>query len=204
MSPLSDDSKLDSALAALGRATPHLSAARHAQILDDVLTKASTVADADSELVGVVTTGREVPRSRARVVATLGIGLAAAAGLAIWLTRTQSEANDSSRSDVDQPGISATPTPISPMDLERDRLTGNKNIVPDPDTVHKIADGHHRVLASVKFCLDLQGRVTSSTLLKSSGYPAYDREILDGVKTWTYKPQTRLLCTAVTFLFEAE
>ena len=58
-----------------------------------------------------------------------------------------------------------------------------------------------RVVASAKLCVGTNGRVTSTKLLKPSGYPAYDRTILDAIATWTYRPRAREVCTAVTFIY---
>jgi TonB family protein len=102
------------------------------------------------------------------------------------------------------------PTPpqnIAPSVLEANRIAGNKLITPDDATKKQIiADGKSRVIGSFKLCIALDGSVTVVTLLKSSGYAAYDEKLQQQMRTWKYKPylvngRATPVCTAVTFIF---
>ena len=66
--------------------------------------------------------------------------------------------------------------------------------------------GKTRLLVPVKLCLDPSGAVVTATVLKSSGFPAYDRAIVTGVRTWRYRPfqingAPARVCSLVTFLY---
>ncbi|MDB4962126.1 MAG: TonB family protein [Myxococcales bacterium] len=110
----------------------------------------------------------------------------------------------------DETETSAPPPPppqtIVPLSLERLRLTGTRDIEPDPAMRTQMIDaGKLSVLASVKLCVDAKGRVSSATLQKSSGFEAYDKKILRDVAGWTYRPylvgkKAVSVCTGVTFL----
>ena len=71
--------------------------------------------------------------------------------------------------------------------------------------MHKIdKDGNSRLIGSIKLCVNRQGKVEQVTLLESTGYPDYDREIMDGVRAWAYRPRSNEVCTAVTFIFSTD
>jgi RNA polymerase sigma-70 factor, ECF subfamily len=84
---------------------------------------------------------------------------------------------------------------------ELERLSGVKDVHPDAATAAQIAKAGKRVVAAVKMCVGADGRITSTKLLKSSGYPAYDHEILDAIAAWTYRARANEVCTAVTFIY---
>ena len=68
------------------------------------------------------------------------------------------------------------------------------------------ADKRDRVIASFKLCLDDKGAVNTVTLLKSSGYSAYDATITRELQKWAYRPyqvngKAVPVCTAVTFIY---
>lgn len=109
-------------------------------------------------------------------------------------------------------GFGPSPTPpapaaqsVAPNALERLRLTGTKQIEPDATTrAEMIAAGRLSVLASIRLCVNARGRVSSTTLHKSSGFPAYDQRILREAGRWTYRPyliaKTPVdVCTNVSF-----
>lgn len=109
--------------------------------------------------------------------------------------------------------VSCTPAPPSseplnapPSVLETNRMSGDKNILPDDETKLAIAKAGGRVVGSFKLCLDTAGAVSSVKPLKSTGFSAYDEKILRDIRTWTYLPYTHdgkvvPVCTAVTFIF---
>ena len=96
---------------------------------------------------------------------------------------------------------------IAPNALEPLRLKGNKNIVPDSFVKRSIqGTGDDRLIAAIKLCVDATGKVSRLTLLKTSGYPAYDDKILAEMKGWGFRPYVAdgkpvAVCTAVTFIY---
>lgn len=96
---------------------------------------------------------------------------------------------------------------ISPVELDKYRTGGNKNIQPDEATKRAIAAaGKDRVTASFKLCLDDAGALTEITPLKGSGFPDYDAKLRAGMGAWTYRPylasgQPIAVCTAYTFIY---
>ncbi len=121
--------------------------------------------------------------------------------------------------DPNSPLINAPPPPPPPtkheeppqivpqVALEQQRLSGDKNIVPDDSTKLKIKrDGLTRVVTTVKMCLSSGGTVTDLNMLKSSGYPAYDSTIKLTMRRWKYRPfkvngKAVPVCTSVTFIY---
>ncbi len=101
----------------------------------------------------------------------------------------------------------ARPQNIPPTLLEPLRIAGTKNIAPDDPTKVEMARlGKEKVIASFKLCVDDAGTVAQVVLLKSSGFPAYDKKLHDGIATWAYKPYVVNdhpvpVCTAVTFIY---
>ena len=89
------------------------------------------------------------------------------------------------------------------------RLAGNKTIVPDAQTrAAMISAGKPRVIASLKVCLDDSGTVRSTSTLKSSGFPAYDRKLINDTRGWVFRPyrvngKPTAVCTAYTFIYDA-
>lgn len=106
------------------------------------------------------------------------------------------------------PPRDGVPYNVPPTLLESLRLTGTKQIVPDePTRKQMLADRNDKVVASIKMCLDTHGLVTKVTLLKSSGYTAYDSVILGAIKQWTYRPYVVhrtavVVCTAVVIIYD--
>jgi ferric-dicitrate binding protein FerR (iron transport regulator) len=96
---------------------------------------------------------------------------------------------------------------IAPNALEPLRIKGNKTIMPDSFVQRSIQNtGDNRLIAVVKLCIDTTGKVSRLTLLKTSGYPAYDDKILAEMKGWGYRPYVAdgkpvTVCTAVTFIY---
>ena len=104
------------------------------------------------------------------------------------------------------PPPAPTPQTVTPLSLERLRLTGTQQIDPDAATRTQMIDaGKLSVLASVKLCVNVRGYVPSATLHKSSGFPAYDQKLLREVRRWTFKPYLLAkhpvdVCTTVSFV----
>jgi len=109
---------------------------------------------------------------------------------------------------------SASPMPLSPpppgvpaTQLEGLRISGDKNIVPDDTTKVEISRSDKgKIVTSYKLCLSTDGSVSSVSVLKSSGFPAYDAKIQREMSTWRYRPyvvngKASPVCTAVTYIY---
>lgn len=105
------------------------------------------------------------------------------------------------------PKVRSGPLNVAPTLLERNRLSGDKSIVPDEPTKEAIEkSGREKAIGAFKLCVGTDGKVTSVTMLRSTRYPAYDARIAAEMKTWMYKPfevdGTRTpVCTMMTFTF---
>ena len=67
-------------------------------------------------------------------------------------------------------------------------------------------DEKRSATAVVKVCVSEAGAVSSSTIIKPSGYPAFDARVASSVRTWRYKPyavdgKTVPVCSAVAVTF---
>jgi TonB family protein len=99
---------------------------------------------------------------------------------------------------------------VPPTVLKGLRVSGETQIHPsDVVKTSMLHDGHSRVTAVFKVCVGVDGRVDGVTQLKSSGYPAYDQELLGAIRAWVYKPYkiggvAVPACGAVTFSYEIE
>jgi TonB family protein len=71
------------------------------------------------------------------------------------------------------------------------RLRGETQIHPPRDVYDQIyRSGNLQTSAEVKVCLTTVGTVSSVTLRRSSGYPAYDEALVGAVRGWLYRPYT--------------
>jgi periplasmic protein TonB len=92
-------------------------------------------------------------------------------------------------------------------DLEARRTSGNAAIGPDNDTAQQIARLDSReVRGKVKLCLSSEGRVTSTQLMQSTTFSAYDEKLEREIRSWRYLPYTvngvaTPVCTMVTFVY---
>lgn len=86
-------------------------------------------------------------------------------------------------------------------------IRGNTQIqASDADKVKIARQPDRRVVGVVKLCIDDGGAVTSSSLLKSTGFSNYDRRLVSGVRGWRYKPyriggKPAAVCTSVRFVY---
>lgn len=107
------------------------------------------------------------------------------------------------------PPPSLIPMNVPPTMLEANRIRGIRVIVPDSHTITAIeSSGRTTAVASIKMCLDDTGTIASLKLLKSSGFPDYDRKLERGMRTWAYRPyaingRNVPVCTAVTFIYRS-
>ena len=102
----------------------------------------------------------------------------------------------------------APPQNVPPTLLEGSRIAGEKQIIPDDVTKTEIQrSGKDRVIGSFKLCLTVDGGISNVTMLKSTGFPAYDGKIQSKMRgEWRYKPymdngKAVPVCTAVTFIY---
>jgi TonB family protein len=78
--------------------------------------------------------------------------------------------------------------------------------IPPSGAVTHAAAGKPIAVAIVKLCLDPDGKVASTKILKSSGIPAYDDQLQAEIKaTWAFSPgeadgRPAAVCTTATFL----
>ncbi len=102
----------------------------------------------------------------------------------------------------------APPQNVPPTLLEGSRIAGEKNISPDDVTKTEIQrSGKDRIIGSFKLCLTTGGAISNVSMLKSTGFPAYDAKIQGKMRNeWRYKPymvngKAVPVCTAVTFIY---
>ncbi|MEO8842868.1 MAG: hypothetical protein ABI591_10620 [Kofleriaceae bacterium] len=117
----------------------------------------------------------------------------------------------SSAAALDQPvQVAIAAGSIESRLLEPLRIRGSKVILPDAPTKTKIAEtASRRVIASFKLCLDDKGAPHGITVIKPSGYDAYDQKIMREMANWAYKPYVVAgsavpVCTAITFVYSME
>jgi len=197
----SPDAHLDRLMRGLGSVDPKLPPSTHAAILARVVDEPAGEAEHFASAVIEVAPSRV---SRRRPLA-LGLGFVAAAAIAVlWLrpaTEPEPPPQEPAMTVVDA-GAPAVTGVVRPQELERDRIAGEKSILPDAATrARMVKDGKDRLIGSIKMCVNTQGKVVEVTPLKSSGYPDYDRELVDGMRAWAYRPRSDDVCTAVTFVY---
>ncbi|HMG56454.1 MAG TPA: energy transducer TonB, partial [Kofleriaceae bacterium] len=106
----------------------------------------------------------------------------------------------------------APPVPtqtVAPTVLDANRISGDKEISPDPTTQTEISrSGVETIAGSFKICLTPEGTINTVTLLKSTGFPAYDGKIQQTIRrSWRYRPfmvngKPAQVCTAVRFVYQ--
>jgi TonB family protein len=216
------DSMIDAARASRAR----LDDGRRAAILDRVLD------DRGGAVATPLVSEADRRPSWPRWVAVGAAGLALAAALALVIVRLGGAEDPAPRGaaprdherpqlpagvpapDDDDPPIVPRRSPrppateVSAQVLSANLLTGGKNIFPDDATKVKIsASGVDMIAAAVALCVDTTGRVTTVEIRgDGSGYPEYDRKIIDGVRAWTFKPflvegVAVEVCSLVSFVY---
>ncbi len=96
---------------------------------------------------------------------------------------------------------------VPPNVLTMMRIKGSTQI--HPSEVTKIAmqrDGRTKTVGVAKVCVSEQGAVTSVSMLQSTKYPVYDATLMEGIRSWTYKPYAAKgrnvkVCGTVTFVY---
>lgn len=99
------------------------------------------------------------------------------------------------------------PRVVPQVAVEAQRIAGEKQILPDDSTRMQMQrDGKNQIVATVKMCLSAGGDISSISVLRSSGYPDYDRKIRAKMGEWKYNPflvngKPVPVCTSVTFIY---
>ncbi len=107
-----------------------------------------------------------------------------------------------------QPAAAEAPRLVAPAVLKSLRVSGGDQIdAPDLVQAQMQRDEHKKTSATVKVCVGAGGEVSSASMLKSSGYPAFDERILNGVRAFRYKSYTVdgravPVCSAVMFVYK--
>jgi len=98
-------------------------------------------------------------------------------------------------------------TMVTPGDLQIMRIGGDPNVYPNEVTKNAmLRDGRTRSVGVLKVCVSETGMVSKVDVLASTKYPAYDRALIDRVKTWSYRPYATKgrnvrVCGTVTFVY---
>jgi hypothetical protein len=91
--------------------------------------------------------------------------------------------------------------------MEGKRIAGSRLIVPDDDTKEQIRRYRgQKITGTFRLCVNEAGRVESVLPLRSTGFPAYDRDLLAKMALWIYSPYTINgepvpVCTSITFIY---
>ncbi len=90
--------------------------------------------------------------------------------------------------------------------LEASRIAGIKDIQPDSPDACAIAGAGERVMAVLELCLDREGAPQRISIVRSSGYGAYDLKLATTMSEWRYTPflvagKPSPVCTSVTFIY---
>ena len=91
--------------------------------------------------------------------------------------------------DADDAGEPALMATVASEELGRARVSGDRNIFPDDDVKIMIQEsGVWQFVVPVVTCVDVTGRPSLVAILKSSGFPRYDADLIRGVASWRYRP----------------
>jgi TonB family protein len=69
-------------------------------------------------------------------------------------------------------------------------MSGEFEILPDPPDLATMRRTGRGAIVLAKICVTPEGAVASVKLLKPTGYPAYERKVVEKVKAWRYRPGT--------------
>ena len=91
------------------------------------------------------------------------------------------------------------------VELKVHLTRGQKAIAPAPETCARMRADHANPVCSVKLCVSAAGRVQSTAVLQSSGYRAWDIELVRNMDDWRFEPfehggKPVPVCTVVTFV----
>lgn len=86
------------------------------------------------------------------------------------------------------------PTPVPPAEMDKLQLVGSRELRPPPALDAAIRRFMRRTGVSpgprgaAGICVDQQGEVIRTRIMKSSGYAPYDRYVLEQLATWRFRP----------------
>ena len=81
------------------------------------------------------------------------------------------------------------PRTVPTSRLEKLRLAGSAYIDPDPETrADMVAAGKLAVTARIRYCIDTSGDVSKITMVKRSGFKAYDHKLVLAIGRWRFRP----------------
>jgi cysteine-rich repeat protein len=81
------------------------------------------------------------------------------------------------------------PTNVLPTVLQGLRISGETQVHPSAVTQNQMMhEGTHRVDATIKLCIGTDGAIVSTSVLATTGYPAYDAALVAAVGQWRYQP----------------
>ena len=94
---------------------------------------------------------------------------------------------------------------VPPRALEPLRVAGTPHIAPPPTEVDRIPS-KQSAAASFKVCINADGHIASTSLLRPSPLPRWNRLLFEAIRAWDFRPlelggQPTAACTAVTFVF---
>ncbi len=101
----------------------------------------------------------------------------------------------------------AEPLVISPKVAAGLRVSGNDRIAaPDSVRAAMLRENKERVMGTAKLCIGADGRIDRASMLRSTGYDAYDAKLLGEMRLWRYRPYkvdgvAAPACTVVTVVY---
>jgi TonB family protein len=104
------------------------------------------------------------------------------------------------------PQKAEAPHAIPPATLKGLLASSTKIDVPDVVITQMKHDEKKKTNAVIKVCIGTGGEVTAASVMKSSGYAAYDDNLVNGIRGWRYRPflvdgKTVPACSAVSVGF---
>jgi TonB family protein len=98
-------------------------------------------------------------------------------------------------------------TTITIPETDASRVSGNSRIeAPQNVKIQMQRADVHRVLGTIKLCVNDRGSVTRASVAKSTGYDDYDDKLVSEMSDWRYQPLVRdgaktPFCTFVTLVY---
>jgi TonB family protein len=102
------------------------------------------------------------------------------------------------------------PVPVAPNVMGALRTSGDTQIHPSRTVqTQMLRDDNKRVVANIKVCIQASGAIGSVSMLGTSKYPEYDRQLVEAARRWHYRPYTvngvpTPACSAVSFVYSIQ
>jgi len=78
---------------------------------------------------------------------------------------------------------------VPPAEAASARVEGTDAIVAPPEVQRAMRDaGETQLLAVLRVFIGVDGDVTEATLARSSGHVAFDKKLVDTIRSWRYRP----------------